>query len=198
MRALPRTVYRVWQFWQTLTGKLTSSQWEEIAQILAPRQIALFKKMGRAEQAHGYRVMKTLREMGHTGPDLLVAALLHDVGKIHHPLRLWERPLPVLAQLFREREDSPLEERPARGWRRRSRRNRVPSASSECPACGWRRPLVVAALHPAWGADLAAAAGASPLTEWLIRHHQSENPPPIDHPNAERFLTYLKEVDNQN
>ncbi len=174
---LPPAAYRVWQFWQTLTGKLSPSNWDEVMQVLTPREMTLFRGMGRAEQAHGFRVMKALRGIGHTAPDLLAAALLHDVGKSRHPLRLWERPLPVLLKLFQ---------------------GEVGRGLGRGAPHGWRRPLVVAAQHPAWGADMAAGAGSSPLAAWLIRHHQDENPPPFEHPSAARFLKYLKQADNQN
>jgi hypothetical protein len=40
-------------------------------------------------------------------------------------------------------------------------------------ARGWRRAFATAAHHPVWGADLAAQAGAAPLTVDLIRRHQA-------------------------
>ena len=184
---LPRPLYRVWQFWKTLTEKLSSQAWEEVRLILNPSQLALFKHMTTADQAHGYRVMKAIQTACHVKPelqamdfpseDLHVAALLHDVGKSRYPIRIWERPLPVVANcLFPE-------------WM---------NVSGEDAPHGWRRPLVVARKHPAWGAEMSAQAGASPLTVWLIRHHQTENPPSFDHPNAERILHLLKEMDQQN
>lgn len=177
MKRKPRTLYRVWQFWQTLTRKLSPNEWREVRQILTPDELPLFKGMKRADQTHSFRVMKALQADGHTNTSLLTAALLHDAGKGLHPLWFWERPIPVLAKRFFNKNTASLETSTPRGW---------------------RRSLIVAALHPAWGAELATAAGASPLTVWLICHHQSENFTPIDHPDAERFLIYLKEADNQN
>ena len=37
--------------------------------------------MSVSDQRHSLNVMRTLRRQGHTEPDLLAAALLHDVGK---------------------------------------------------------------------------------------------------------------------
>ena len=173
----PSAFYRVWQFWQTLTGKLSQSNWDEIEQTLTPNEIKLFRRMSRADQTHAYRVLQALRGMEQTSAELLTAGLLHDVGKSLHPLRIWERPIPVLVPLFG---------------------GDASSLAGEHPPKGWRRPLVIATRHPAWGADLASTAGTSPLAVWLIRHHQDENPPPFDHPSAADFLKYLKQADNQN
>jgi len=42
---------------------------------------------------------------------------------------------------------------------------------------GWKRIFVVAEQHPAWGAEMAALAGASQLTVNLIRRHQERSSP---------------------
>lgn len=177
MKALPRALYRVWQFWQTLTGYLSPSDWQEVRLTLSPNELPLFKGMNRADQTHSFRVMKALQANGHTAPSLMAAALLHDAGKGLHPLRFWERPVPVLAKGLLREDAQPLG-------------NGNPH--------GWRRPLVIAEKHPAWGAEMAAQADSSPLVVWLICHHQNANPPPIDHPDAKRFLAYLQKADNQN
>lgn len=96
-------------------------------------------------------VLNRLLEQDETNNDLLAAALLHDVGKCCHPLRLWERVVIVLAKsLFPKRVKS---------W-------------GEGEPFGWKRAFVVAEQHPSWGAELAARAGASPMTVSLIRRHQ--------------------------
>jgi hypothetical protein len=38
----------------------------------------------------------------------------------------------------------------------------------------WRKAFVVAAQHPKWGAEMAAAAGTLPLAVALIRRHQDK------------------------
>jgi len=83
----------------------------------------------------------------------LAAALLHDVGKVTAPPRLWERVIVVLAEHFL----------PARSER---------WAQEEVPR-GWRRRFIIRRLHPGWGAELAAQAGATPRTVALIRQHHS-------------------------
>lgn len=169
-------MYRIWQFWKTLTGRLSPTEWEEIQEVLTPDQMVLFQKMGPSDQAHCYRVMTLLREEGYTEPDVLAGALLHDAGKSEHPLRFWERPLPVLFDHFFPEHQS---------------------QSKHKSPHGWRRALVIAEHHPRWGARLAARAGASDLTVWLIQNHQQPDPQDPPHPQAEAFLKALKKADNQ-
>jgi len=62
---------------------------------------------------------------------------------------------------------------------------------------GWRRTFIVAEQHPAWGAALAAEAGASPRLVTLIRLHQ-EVPPTEADPETRRLLSKLQAVDDNN
>jgi hypothetical protein len=91
-----------------------------------------------------------LRSAGHDDPDLLAAALLHDIGKTRYRMPIWVRSLLVLAEAF-------VPGRVAR-W-------------GEGEAKGWRRPFVVRARHAEWGAEMAKAAGSRPLTVALIGRH---------------------------
>jgi hypothetical protein len=121
--------------------------------------MALFCSMQASEQAHALRVMGQLRSDRLEHPDLLAAALLHDVGKICYPLHVWERVIIVLVRaLFPSK---------ARQWGK----GEISVDPRRYPA--WRRPFVVAEQHPAWGADLALKAGASSLAAALIRRHQN-------------------------
>lgn len=170
-------MYRIWQFWKSITARLSPADWAEIGQILTSPQLELFRALPPSDRAHSFRVMKTLIQRGFQDQQLLAAALLHDAGKSQHPLRFWERPIPVLVERF------------------------FPGASTvflDYPPRGWRRALVVACQHPEWGAELAAGAGASPLTVWLIRNHQQTEPEPHPHPRAVEFLAVLQETDSQN
>ena len=137
----------------------------------------LFLRMTPSEQCHALRVLNALRQGGETHPDLLRAALLHDVGKAEEPpLRLWERALVVLAAPWWKKADSLWEASAPRGW---------------------RRPFVIAAQHPLWGARAARKAGASQRTVALIRHHQDA----LDHPpqdEFERMLRALQTADDEN
>lgn len=177
-----RIGYRVRQFWTALHAAPTENELSEVRGVLSPSLMALFLQMQPGEQAHSLRIYRGLCDRGETHPDLLVAALLHDVGKSCHPLRLWERVLIVLAQkLFGPR---------VKAWGHRQSR-------------GWRRAFVVAEQHPAWGAELAAQAGASPLAVRLIRRHQETLHPELSQPPADpiledRLLVQLQLLDNQN
>lgn len=177
-----RIGYRIRQFWEALHAAPTEYELAEVRGVLSPPLMVLFLQMQPGEQAHSLRIYRGLCDRGETHPDLLVAALLHDVGKSRHPLRLWERVLIVLAQkLFGKR---------MKAWGQGQPR-------------GWRRAFVIAEQHPAWGAELAAQAGASPLAVRLIRHHQEGPDPDLPLPHADkaleaRLLVHLQLLDNQN
>ena len=174
----PHILYRVSQFWEALrTTQLEARDLEPAKAVLSSHQLALFQRMQPSEQAHALKTLQTLMVQGETHPDLLTAALLHDVGKVRHPLRLWERVIIVLAkQLFPGRIDT---------WGRGNPR-------------GWRRPFVIAYQHPQWGADLAHEAGTSQLAVHLIREHQIELLPETPDELTNHLLRTLQAADNQN
>jgi hypothetical protein len=132
----------------------------------------LFYQMQPGEQAHSLEIYEQLLAQGETSPDLLAAALLHDVGKTRYPLQSWERAEIVIAKKLLPKR--------ARQW------------GLGTPA-GWKRPFVVAERHPEWGADMAAQAGASEMTVQLVLRHQDKiNPAPFNHGEArpEEILLY--------
>ena len=62
---------------------------------------------------------------------------------------------------------------------------------------GWTRGLIIAEKHPAWGAQLAHRAGASPTAVRLIRRHQ--DPYPLsDEKREDRLLAILQRADRAN
>lgn len=143
--------YRLTQFWHAIRQTPNDQDLEEVRALLTPPQAALFLKMQPAEQAHALRVLRFLRKHGQKHPNLLCAALLHDVGKIRYRLTLWQRVWIVLAQhLFPDR---------AHQW-------------AQNPRNAWQKALEVAEKHPEWGAHLAAEVDCEPLTLRLIAHHQ--------------------------
>jgi len=180
-----RVSYRVRQFWRAARLQPSSRDKILVQTILTPAQMALFFQMQPAEQAHSLHVARALIEKGETDSDLLKAALLHDVGKICYPLKLWERAWIVLGNAY------------------------FPGLVSKWGAAlqdgeaisVLRRPFVVAAQHPDWGARLALKTGVSTLTAHLIRRHQSRpktNPALSGVSSAEdRLLRLLQSVDDE-
>ena len=179
--SLRRVIYRVRQFYLALWAAAGAEDMDRARSVLTPAQMALFTGMRSSEQAHAMSVYRQLVEQGETFPDLLAAALLHDVGKSLSPLRLWERVLIVLARAIFPAQ--------SRRWGNLS----IPAVGLR----GWRRAFIVAEQHPAWGAALAAEAGASPRTVALIRQHQ-EPPSSATEADIERLLSKLQAVDDNN
>ena len=138
---------------------------EQASQILGPQAQSLFEAMPSYDRRHALSVMHALRLGGHTSPDLLAAALLHDMGKTVQwdgtqavrgdgALRLWHRVAVVLMRAL-----SPeLVER-----------------IGEDRSGSWRHPFFVQEHHAVIGAELARQAGCSARTVELISHH--EDPP---------------------
>jgi len=169
--------YRIMQLRQLARPPLlTAAMWSHIRAALRPEEVALFERFGGGDRWHSYRVFAMLQAAGHAQPDLLAAALLHDVGKTRLRLTVWERSLIVLANKL------------------------VPAQTAvwgQGDARGWRRPFVVKARHPAWGAEMAQAAGSRPLTVTLIRRHQDPLPETAVDP-VDRLLRLLQWADDQN
>jgi hypothetical protein len=177
--SLGRALYRVRQFFLALRVAADPRDLEQARTVLTSEAIKLFVGMQANEQAHAVSVYRQLVAQGETSSDLLAAALLHDVGKSLGPLRLWERVLIVLARAV-----FPVQ---SRRW------GSLPAQEIK----GWRRAFVVAEQHPAWGAALAAEAGASPCTVALIRQHQEQASTEAD-PGTRRLLSKLQAVDDNN
>ena len=152
-----RLLYRSRQFWQAISTRSSQQDMELVESILSDSQVALFQRMQASEQAHSLVVLKELQNRGEENPDLLAAALLHDVGKTRAPLRIWERVLIVIV-----------------GAICKDCLHRWGAGENVQPddGLGWRRAFIVAEQHPAWGADLAAEHEVSPLAVSLIARHQ--------------------------
>ena len=172
---ISRLTYRSRQFWNALLSPSKRVTNEALLPHLNSAQIVLFRRMQPAEQVHAYQIFKRLETAEQTTPDLLIAALLHDVGKILVPISIFDRMVIVLGKrLFR---------RAARRW-------------GEGTPHGWRLPFVVAEQHAGWGADLASQAGASALAVELIRrHHDSPMRNPDSH--IEHLLAALQAADGE-
>ena len=115
--------------------------------ILPGSAWGLFDGMPVADRRHALDVVEKLLAGGHDSPDVLAAALLHDVAKGRR-MRLWHRVSGVLLGAV------------APGLLRRLA---VGDATS------WRHPFWLYLHHGPMSADLAAAAGCSAVTARLIR-----------------------------
>jgi putative nucleotidyltransferase with HDIG domain len=167
--------YRIWQFAQSLKKPPQQEEWRRIRAILSTPEVELFQKLPVPDQNHSLRVLTSLESAGEKDPDLLKAALLHDIGKTRHPLRRWERVFAVLLEgLF----PTAAEE-----WGQRDPQ-------------GIYRPLVVIHQHPIWGADLAKEAGSSHRVTWLIRHHEETDLGGLKDQESVELLRKLQQVDN--
>ncbi len=173
----PAACYRAGQFWRYLRpAPLTAADQAEVRQVLSPPLAALFGRLSPGEQAHSLTVLRAVQRgalPAAARAELHQAALLHDVGKSRAPLNLLDRVLVVLAK---------------RLWPARA------LAWGQGAPSGFRRPFVTAVQHPAWGAELAAQAGAPPLTVALIARHQT----PVDSPATleDELLAALQAADD--
>ena len=121
--------------------------------VLTDSQAAAFRALPAHDQAHLCRVYRGLRARGVTDRDLLVAGLLHDLGKSDASGRVrWaDRVVRVLLARWAPRVLDRLARRPA-PW--------------------WRAGLALAVHHPRLGAERGARLGCSARTCWLIAHHE--------------------------
>jgi len=173
--------YRVRQFWHAWRATPARQDLDQASKVLTHKMMALFLKLDDSEQAHSLSILNKLRADRETNVDLMAAALLHDIGKSRYPLKIWDRVLIVLAK------------------------NLIPGCVNiwgQAEPKGWKLPFVVAEQHAAWGAEMAAKSGASPMTVALIRRHQE---PILDKPRGDReeisledqLLIRLQLLDNQ-
>jgi hypothetical protein len=146
-----RAVHLVRRFFRALTARVDPAERQVIDDNLTLAQQRLFWAMMVEDQRHSLDVFYTLQRRGCQDQDLLLAALLHDVGK--GEIRLWHR---VLFVLLRAGSSGLLH------------RLAQPNGS------GWRRALASINEHGRRGAALAQEAGAPPAVVELIRNHQRE------------------------
>jgi hypothetical protein len=150
--------HRVGQFFRALSPQVPEIELRDAVRTLAPQAWALFYRQEKQDQRHAVAVFGALRDAGHSDPDLLAAALLHDAGKSAAPCPAWVRALAVLMGQFSPRLLARL-------------------AAQEEPApeaAGWRRALCAHVHHAEVGARWAHEAGCSRRTVSLIRRHREE------------------------
>ncbi len=149
--------HRIEQFWNALIAKPNNSDLALVSRILPAELMVLFYQMTRDEQAHSIRVCRRLIAEGESESDLLAAALLHDIGKINYPLKLWERVWVVLWSMIKNNRNRtnwqvPWKEINQHPW--------------------WKRALIVAENHAEWGSQILQDYHANPRIIWLVRYHQ--------------------------
>jgi len=175
-----RILYRARQFWHTVFLKTDPHSFRLVQEQLTPAQWALFNQLQPDEQAHAISIYRKLLHQGDHHPDLLAAALLHDIGKLRYRMNSIERAWIVLAQAILPGKAKRWGSLPRDGW------EGLP---------GWRKAFILAEHHAEWGAQLARQAGVSPLAEALIRGHQHPQQPEAgDLEN--NLLSKLRAADN--
>jgi hypothetical protein len=136
---------------------------------LSDSQQAAFRDVSVHDRGHLVRVARSLEVQAPHNSDLIVAGLLHDLGKADgvYQVRLIDRTAKVLLKHL-----CPTLLR----WLARPNPSRL------------RAGIVLAVHHPVIGAERAAHLGCSDRVVWLIKHHED---PTIDDPE----LRLLAEVD---
>jgi hypothetical protein len=147
-------VSRVRQFLAALRARVSDDEMAVLQRYLASSQRDLFRAMSPIDQRHCLDVFNVLLRQGHTDPDLLRAALLHDVGK--RGIRLWHRVAGVLLEAF---------------WPTLLEKLAVNRPQS------WLYGFYIYQYHADLSAELAERSGCSPSIVELIRGHHtpSEN-----------------------
>ncbi len=169
---LAKACYRAWQMWRALTPRpLDAADRAILTTMLPPGGRALFAAMSRHDQRHSLSVYHALRAHGHTDPELLAAALLHDSGKGGGRVRLWMRPTVVLLRAGAPRLLTWLARPSTAGT------STDMGTDTDTGVPHWRRPFYYAWHHAEIGATLAARAGLSARIVLLIRtHHDARGP----------------------
>ena len=141
--------YRVKQVWHFLYRHPNQQDLAWMQTYLTPAQQNLFLAQQVGDQAHAITVARTLATLGYDNERLLIAALLHDVGKAPGVSIPYRTAMVLIKKI-------------------------VPSWLDTLPphTTGWLAPLARAYHHPEIGANLAQQATCHPDTVALIRHHQ--------------------------
>jgi hypothetical protein len=149
---LERIRYRAGQGIRHLINQTDPAVDAALQALVTPAQWVLLERLAPADRVHLLKVHRELIRAGHQDPDLLRAALLHDVGKADESVNvtLTHRVLNVLLNSLA----------PALKPRMTGKND------------GWiRHGMYLTLHHPSLGAELVRLTGASERTCWLIEHH---------------------------
>ncbi|MEZ4868943.1 MAG: HD domain-containing protein [Caldilineaceae bacterium] len=172
--------YRVRQFWHGLRAQVQPEELTTAATLLPTAALAKFQQLPADAQRHSLNVLQTLPQE-ELPADLAAAALLHDIGKLAAqeasvPINLWWRGPLVILDAFP---------------------GVLTRLASPTPTASWRYRLYVHLMHPQLGAVWAKSWGCTPLTCWLIEHHQ-DDAPAAPNDEARRLLRLLQWADSKN
>jgi len=145
--AASRALYRARQFFVALRPNVDGDAWVEASALLSEGERKLFRSMMPRDQQHCLDTYRWLRKRWHQDPDLLTAALLHDVGKGR--IALWHRVLFVILKA-------------AAPWL-------LPRVVMPGDGAGWRHALYRCQHHEELGAGLLREAGSSEMVIALVR-----------------------------
>lgn len=133
-------------------GGPCSTDREWVASVLSDAELGLWQQMSGPDRRHSVGVARRVeRSLGHeAAPEVLAAALLHDVGKTVARLRTYGRVIATLSAAVAGHET-------AHSWSR---------------SRGFVRRVGLYLRHPELGGDLLAMAGSHQLTvAWAREHH---------------------------
>lgn len=162
MKRIKQVAYRLRQVRQQLgfADPLSEVEKQTVAELLPEAAYTLFTSQSDADQQHALRVCRGLQARGHSNPDLLVAALLHDVGKGNKRVPFWTRPAIVLGKRLTPGLLKRLVHYPV---------------TKNLPR--WQRSLSYAWWHADVGADLAADISLNAeVVAYIRRHHRPNSP----------------------
>lgn len=172
-------IYRITQGVRALVAFVQPIDYTLPERYLSPGLLAAFKQMKPGEQLHSIRVLRAiLAQEPETPPELAVAALMHDCGKVRYPLSVYGKSVAVLAR----RLMPPL-------YRYGCTRDPVRAV--------WARPFIVAEQHPRWSAEILREHDAPDCAVWLAEHHAEVVAGWMDHPYA-ALLWRLQRADDTN
>lgn len=170
-------IYRVRQGLDHLASRDRPEDDGLAGQYLDPSEVALFAGMQPADRRHCAAVLRTLLAEGETEPDLLKAALLHDVGKADCGIGILHRTAAVVLR-----------------WIFGS----VPTFLTWPSRRGLLRPFYVLENHPRLGACALARAGCAERVWRLTELHHTDPEaagPLLDATWIDRALRALQAAD---
>ena len=166
-----RAFYRIRQFLKSIFVTNSMVDMEFVRTHLTPAQEGLFLRMQAYDRYHSVLFAKTLIDEVYRVPDdLLVAALLHDVGKSRYKINSFTRMVAVLVNKFAPHmmEDASLDN-----------------------VTFLNKSFLVAKFHAEWSEEMVNMVGVSEVTSSIIASHEETN---IEesHPHYDLLKIFVK------